>query len=81
MSVPQPKCQRDGNRYIVLLGRDRIGFVGRYNTRTMTGQRVVRWHAVDTTMSESRGFTTRAEAVDWLSSLAATAATTDGRQP
>ncbi len=81
MTAMQPKCQRDGDRYIVLLGGDRIGFVERYTSRSITGRRVFLWNAVDTTMAESRGFTTRADAVARLSSLAATAATTEGRRP
>jgi hypothetical protein len=39
--------RRDGHRYIVLLGLDRLGFVG----RNPDDARDPRWYATDTTMA------------------------------
>jgi hypothetical protein len=57
--LPPPKFVRDGERYIVMCGDDRAGFVR---------QGVVRgsWNAVDTFMAKSRWFPTREKAGAWL---------------
>jgi hypothetical protein len=54
---PGIRYQRDGHRYIVWYGEDRIGFVAR--KRNGAG---LPWNAVDTTMSWSRHYRTRAKA-------------------
>jgi hypothetical protein len=50
--------KRDGDRYIVWWGDDRIGFVSQMDDK--------RWNAVDTTMEHSTYRHTRAEAGDAL---------------
>jgi hypothetical protein len=56
--LPPPKFQRDGERYIVMCGDDRVGFVRRVSSLC--------WNAIDTTMEKSRDFSTRQIAARWL---------------
>ena len=56
--LPPPKFRRDEDRYIVMCGDDRAGFVRQMDDK--------RWHATDTFMRKSRNFDTRAKAADWL---------------
>lgn len=55
---PKVAFKRDGERYIVYLGDDRIGFVAQ--------QEDERWNAVDTLMAKTATTITRRAAADWL---------------
>jgi hypothetical protein len=57
MTDGMPRFKRDGERYIVYLGDDRIGFARRHRTT---------WNAVDSTMSKTRDFASRDKAAAWL---------------
>jgi hypothetical protein len=50
--------RRDGERYIVMLGDDRAGFVRRQDDG--------KWNAADTFMAKQRNFPTRSKAGAWL---------------
>ena len=54
---PKTTFKRDGERYIVYLGDDRIGFVARYRGG---------WNAVDTFMEKSIDRSSREAATLWL---------------
>lgn len=56
--LPPPKFVRDGERYIVMCGDGRAGFVRRVSSLC--------WNAVDTTREKSRDFSTRQIAARWL---------------
>jgi hypothetical protein len=65
--LPPPKFLRDGERYIVMCGDDRAGFVRKGHSTLAEGQPVrVSWNAVDTFMVKSRWFPTREKAGAWL---------------
>ena len=67
---PKIRFERDGERYIVMLGDDRIGFVRSYfpPSRIRRGRASVsaQWNATDTFMRKSQNFPTRRAAGDWL---------------
>jgi hypothetical protein len=65
--LPSPKFVRDGERYIVMCGDDRAGFVRKWHSMLAEGRSVrVSWNAVDTFMVKSRWFPTREKAGAWL---------------
>jgi len=56
--LPDVRYLSDNDRYIVMCGDDRAGFV----RKTVAGE----WSAVDTTMEKSKTFRTRRGAGEWL---------------
>jgi hypothetical protein len=66
LKLPPPKFLRDGERYIVMCGDDRAGFVRKGEQPLHAGRAPhIAWNAVDTTMAKSRWFRTRSQAAAW----------------